>query len=110
MYVVTDVPRTLTGKKMEVPVRKILMGWPLDKAASRDAMANPETIDYFVRFAEESLDYQWRSFGSSQLRSRERPDFPDGGAKRTQGQNFRLPAGAIVRTACVAGDRLGAFH
>jgi acetoacetyl-CoA synthetase len=40
------------------------MGWPLDKAASRDAMANPETIDYFVRFAEESLDYQWRSLGS----------------------------------------------
>ena len=64
MYVVTDVPRTLTGKKMEVPVRKILMGWPLDKAASRGAMANPEMIDYFVRFAEELIDYQWRSLGS----------------------------------------------
>jgi len=64
MYVVSDLPRTLTGKKMEVPVRKILMGWPLDKAASRDAMANPETIEYFVRFAEESIDYQWRSLGS----------------------------------------------
>jgi acetoacetyl-CoA synthetase len=61
MYVVAGVPRTLTGKKMEVPVRKILMGWPSDKAAGRDAMANPESIEYFVRFAEESLDYQWRS-------------------------------------------------
>jgi acetoacetyl-CoA synthetase len=61
MYVVTGVPRTLTGKKMEVPVRKILMGWSLDKVAGRDAMANPEAIDYFVHFAQESCDYQWRS-------------------------------------------------
>lgn len=60
MYVVEAVPYTLTGKKMEVPVRKILMGWPLEKAASRDAMMNPEAIDYFVRFAQESIDYQWR--------------------------------------------------
>jgi acetoacetyl-CoA synthetase len=60
MYQVEAVPYTLTGKKMEVPVRKILMGWPLEKAASRDAMANPEAIDYFVRFAQESIDYRWR--------------------------------------------------
>ena len=60
MYQVYDVPYTLTHKKMEVPVRKILMGWPLDKAASRDSMMNPEAIDFFVRFAEESIDYQWR--------------------------------------------------
>ena len=60
MYQVEAVPYTLTGKKMEVPVRKILMGWPLEKAASRDAMMNPEAIDYFVRFAQESIDYRWR--------------------------------------------------
>ena len=60
MYQVESVPYTLTGKKMEVPVRKILMGWPLEKAASRDAMMNPEAIDYFVRFAQESIDYRWR--------------------------------------------------
>ncbi len=60
MYAVEAVPYTLTGKKMEVPVRKILMGWTLEKAASRDAMMNPEAIDYFVRFAQESIDYQWR--------------------------------------------------
>ena len=45
---------------MEVPVRKILMGAPPEKAASRDAMANPESIDYFIRFAQESTDYSWR--------------------------------------------------
>ncbi|PKO28706.1 MAG: acetoacetate--CoA ligase [Betaproteobacteria bacterium HGW-Betaproteobacteria-5] len=61
MYAIDAVPYTLTAKKMEVPVRKILMGTPLEKAASRDAMKNPEAIDYFVRFAEESKDYQWRS-------------------------------------------------
>lgn len=60
-YAVEAIPYTLTGKKMEVPVRKILMGWPLEKAASRDAMMNPEAIDWFVRFAQESIDYQWRS-------------------------------------------------
>ena len=61
IYAVAAVPYTLTGKKMEVPVRKILMGWPLEKAASRDAMQNPEAIDYFVRFADESADYTWRA-------------------------------------------------
>jgi acetoacetyl-CoA synthetase len=60
-YAVEAIPYTLTGKKMEVPVRKILMGWPLDKAASRDAMMNPDAIDWFVRFAQESIDYQWRA-------------------------------------------------
>lgn len=61
IYAVAAIPYTLTGKKMEVPVRKILMGWPLEKAASRDAMQNPDAIDYFVRFAAESKDYQWRA-------------------------------------------------
>ena len=51
-YAVEAIPYTLTGKKMEVPVRKILMGAPPEKAASRDAMANPESIDYFIRFAQ----------------------------------------------------------
>ena len=61
MYQVEAIPYTLTGKKMEIPVRKILMGWSLDKAASRDAMMNPDAIDWFVRFAQESIDYQWRA-------------------------------------------------
>jgi len=60
-YAVEAILYTLTGKKMEVPVRKILMGAPPEKAASRDAMANPESIDYFIRFAQESTDYSWRA-------------------------------------------------
>jgi len=54
MYQVSEVPYTLTGKKMEIPVRKLLMGWDPAKAASRDAMANPTSLDYFTRFAAES--------------------------------------------------------
>ena len=61
MYQVEAIPYTLTGKKMEIPVRKILMGWSLDRAASRDAMMAPDAIDWFVRFAQESIDYQWRA-------------------------------------------------
>jgi acetoacetyl-CoA synthetase len=52
---VADIPTTLTGKKMEVPVRKLLLGLPLDKVASRDAMRNPEAIDWFVDFARKRL-------------------------------------------------------
>lgn len=57
IYQVHDIPYTLTGKKMEVPIRKILMGTPRDKAANRNVMSNPASLDYFVRFAEERADY-----------------------------------------------------
>jgi acetoacetyl-CoA synthetase len=45
------VPRTLSGKKLEVPVKKILMGAEPGKAASRDSLANPEALDWFVSYA-----------------------------------------------------------
>jgi acetoacetyl-CoA synthetase len=63
IYAIEAVPYTLTGKKMEVPIRKILMGWTPEKAASRDAMANPASLDYFVEFAEKSADCDWRAKG-----------------------------------------------
>jgi acetoacetyl-CoA synthetase len=46
---VPGIPRTLSGKKLEVPVRKILLGTPVEQAASPDAMANPEVLRHFVR-------------------------------------------------------------
>jgi acetoacetyl-CoA synthetase len=49
---IDDVPRTLSGKALEVPVKRILMGADPDKAASRESLANPEALDYFVRLAE----------------------------------------------------------
>lgn len=48
--VVDDIPYTLTGKKMEVPVRKILLGQDPTKVASRDAMTDPKAIEYFVSY------------------------------------------------------------
>jgi acetoacetyl-CoA synthetase len=46
--VVPGIPRTLSGKKLEVPVRKILLGTPVEKAANPDAMANPEVLAHFT--------------------------------------------------------------
>jgi acetoacetyl-CoA synthetase len=46
--VVPGIPRTLSGKKLEVPVRKILLGTPIEKAANPDAMANPEVLKHFT--------------------------------------------------------------
>ncbi len=51
VFAVPEVPRTLSGKKMEVPVRKILLGHPIERSANRDAMANPASLDWFVAFA-----------------------------------------------------------
>jgi acetoacetyl-CoA synthetase len=45
------IPTTLTGKKMEVPVRRLLLGEAADKVASKDAMKNPEVLDWFAAFA-----------------------------------------------------------
>lgn len=56
-YAVDQVPYTLTGKKMEVPVRKLLLGWPLEKAASRDTMKNPDSIDFFIDYVATTADY-----------------------------------------------------
>jgi acetoacetyl-CoA synthetase len=49
---IREVPRTLSGKVLEVPVKRILMGTPPDEAASRDSLANPAALDYFVELAE----------------------------------------------------------
>ncbi len=45
------VPRTLSGKVLEVPVKRILSGTPVGQAASRESLANPEALDYFVALA-----------------------------------------------------------
>jgi acetoacetyl-CoA synthetase len=47
------VPRTLSGKVLEVPVKRILMGTPVEEAASRESLANPEALDFFVELAED---------------------------------------------------------
>jgi acetoacetyl-CoA synthetase len=50
---IAEVPRTLSGKVLEVPVKRILMGTPVGEAASVDSLANPRALDYFVKLADE---------------------------------------------------------
>jgi len=51
VYDIAEVPRTLSGKVLEVPVKRILTGTPPEQAASRDSLANPRSLDYFVELA-----------------------------------------------------------
>jgi acetoacetyl-CoA synthetase len=52
---VAAVPRTLSGKKLEVPVKRILTGTPSDSAAAKGALANPESLAAFEQFAKERM-------------------------------------------------------
>jgi acetoacetyl-CoA synthetase len=48
---IAEVPRTLSGKVLEVPVKRILTGAPVDEVASRESLANPQALDVFVEMA-----------------------------------------------------------
>lgn len=52
IFAVAEVPRTLSGKKQELPIKKLLLGQPLEKVVNKDAMANPQCLDWYVAFAE----------------------------------------------------------
>ena len=52
VFQIAEVPRTLSGKVLEVPVKRILTGTPVEKAASRDSLANPAALDYFTDLAD----------------------------------------------------------
>lgn len=58
IYVVPEVPKTLNNKKLEVPVKKILMGTPVEKAVNVDSMANPKAIERFVALAKTLHDWK----------------------------------------------------
>ena len=51
IFAVEEMPYTLSGKKMEVPIRRILLGQPAEKAAKRGAMRNPESLQFFINLA-----------------------------------------------------------
>jgi acetoacetyl-CoA synthetase len=52
IHAVPDIPYTLTAKKIEIPIRRILRGEPPDNVVARDAMANAAALDWFVAFSE----------------------------------------------------------
>jgi acetoacetyl-CoA synthetase len=51
VFAVPEIPRTLSGKKQELPIKKLLLGQPIDKVINREAMANPGCLDWYVDFA-----------------------------------------------------------
>jgi acetoacetyl-CoA synthetase len=55
VFQVPAIPRTLSGKKMELPIKKLLLGQPLGKVANPDTMDNPDSLAWFVGFASERL-------------------------------------------------------
>ena len=55
VHAVAAVPRTLSGKVLEVPVKRILMGHDPDAVASRDSLADPDALDWFAEFARHRL-------------------------------------------------------
>ena len=48
---IAEIPRTLNGKKLEVPIKKLFLGVPLEHAISMDSMSNPQAMQFFVEFA-----------------------------------------------------------
>jgi acetoacetyl-CoA synthetase len=74
---VAEVPRTLSGKVLEVPVKRILMGEPPERAASRDSLANPDALEPFVALAppaeEESRYERFCATSRTTRRPRTRP-------------------------------------
>ena len=51
IFQVTEIPRTLSGKKQELPIKKLLLGQPLEKVVNREAMANPACLAWYEDFA-----------------------------------------------------------
>ena len=51
IFQVAEIPRTLSGKKQELPIKKLLLGHPIEKVVNREAMANPGCLDWYVNLA-----------------------------------------------------------
>jgi acetoacetyl-CoA synthetase len=51
IYAVKDIPKTLNGKKMEVPIRKLLLGFEAEKVINSDSMGNPDSLNFFLELA-----------------------------------------------------------
>jgi acetoacetyl-CoA synthetase len=55
IFQVAEIPRTLSGKKQELPIKKLMLGQPLEKVVNKDAMANPGCLDWYVDLAKRHL-------------------------------------------------------
>jgi acetoacetyl-CoA synthetase len=57
VFQVSAIPRTLSGKKMELPVKKLLLGTPAEQVFKLDAMANADSVAWFTAFAASRLTH-----------------------------------------------------
>ncbi len=55
IFQVAEIPRTLSGKKQELPIKKLMLGQPLEKVVNKDAMANPGCLHWYVDLAKRHL-------------------------------------------------------
>ena len=55
IFQVAEIPRTLSGKKQELPIKKLMLGQPVEKVLNRDAMANPACLDWYIELAKRHL-------------------------------------------------------
>jgi acetoacetyl-CoA synthetase len=55
IFAVAEIPRTLSGKKQELPIKKLLLGHPVEKVINKDAMANPGCLGWYLDFAARHL-------------------------------------------------------
>ena len=53
-----EIPRTLSGKKLEVPIKRVMLGEPVERVVNLDAVANPASLEWYVRFAQTRLQEQ----------------------------------------------------
>ena len=67
------MPRTLSGKVLEVPVKRILTGTPPEQAASRESLADPAALDYFVELAKEIERHGRTGLSAEAVARRRRP-------------------------------------
>ena len=51
IFAVPEIPRTISGKKQELPIKKLLLGHAVEKVINKDAMANPACLDWYLEFA-----------------------------------------------------------
>ena len=51
IFAVPEIPRTLSGKKQELPIKRLLLGHPIEVVINKDAMANPGCLDWYIDFA-----------------------------------------------------------
>jgi acetoacetyl-CoA synthetase len=61
IFAAPEIPRTLSGKKQELPIKKLLLGHAIEKVINRDAMANPGCLDWYLEFARDTFRAQEKS-------------------------------------------------